>query len=246
MALASIVYVVVWRRADQLLAWPLVPDVYLLRQLFRLGWPVSVSFGLEVGLFTTITYLVGTLGTAALAAHQMVFQTILLIFMVPLGMSLATTVRVGQYFGQGDRAGVLRATHLAMLCSGVFMVLMSGLMLFWTRPILGLYLDLANPENQETIAIGVPLLRIAVIAQVADGLQTVMAGALRGLQDTRTPMVLGLVAFWGVGLQMGCWLGLVWRWGAIGLWLGQSLGVLAAAMLFYWQFRRRSQSLSQG
>jgi multidrug resistance protein, MATE family len=242
MALSSIVYALVWRRTDRLLGW-VAPDWELLQHLYRLGWPLSVSFGLEVGLFTIVTYLIGTFGPEALAAHQMVFQTIVVIFMVPLGMSLATTVRVGQYFGRGDRQGLRRATHLAMVASSIFMMVMSFGLLLWPQRVLGLYLDLENPDNLGTIALGIPLLRIAAIAQIADGLQTTIAGALRGLQDTRTPMLLGFVAFWGVGLQLGYWLGLGWKWGPIGLWIGQSLGVLAAALLFYWQFHRRSQRL---
>jgi multidrug resistance protein, MATE family len=243
MALTAIGYALIWRRADRLLVWPLIPNVALLGKLLQLGWPLSVSFGLEVGLFTVITYLMGIFGTAALAAHQIVFQTISLVFMVPLGMSIATTVRVGEYFGQGNLAGVRRATHVAMTVSGVFTALVSGLMALFPERVMGLYLDLSLPENAQTIAIGIMLLRIAAIAQLVDGLQTTIAGALRGLQDTRTPMFLGFVAFWGVGLQMGCWLGLGWKWGPIGLWIGQSLGVLAASVLFYWQFHRRSQRL---
>jgi multidrug resistance protein, MATE family len=243
MALTAVGYALIWRRADRLLVWPLIPDVGLLGKLLQLGWPLSVSFGLEVGLFTIITYLMGTFGTAALAAHQIVFQTISLMFMVPLGMSIATTVRVGEYFGQGDSVGVRRATHLAMKTSLVFTALVSGWMLLFPRQVMGLYLDLANPENADTIAIGVTLMRIAAIAQLADGLQTVIAGGLRGLQDTRTPMLLGFVAFWVVGLQAGYWLGIVGRWGPIGLWIGQSTGVLAASLLFYGQFYRRSYKL---
>jgi multidrug resistance protein, MATE family len=243
MALASIGYALRYRYPDRLLCWPMPPKLPLLGQLLQLGWPMSITFGLEVGLFTTVTYLMGTLGAEALAAHQVVFQTIIIIFMVPLGMSFASTVRVGQYFGQGDRLGVRRATHLAMLASGCFMLSMSVLMLLWPTLFIGLYLNLHNPDNRGTIDLATQLLRIAAVAQVADGLQTTIAGALRGLQDTRVPMGLGFIAFWAVGLQLGWGLGLGLHWGAAGLWIGQSLGVFMAATLFYVRFRWLTRQL---
>jgi multidrug resistance protein, MATE family len=245
MALGSIGYVLVYRRADRLLAWPPVPKAQFLRELLRLGWPLSITLGLEVGLFTTVTYLMGRLGATALAAHQVVFQTIVTIFMVPLGISLATTVRVGQYFGRQDFQGSRRAAHLAICCSGGFMTVMSMAMLLWPQLFIGLYLDGNDPDNQQTIALAVQLLRIAAIAQVADGIQTTVAGAIRGLQDTRAPMVLGFVAFWMVGLFWGWFCGFTLQWGAQGLWIGQSLGVLTAATLYYGRFRYLSGKLAR-
>jgi multidrug resistance protein, MATE family len=245
MALAAIGYVLLCRKADRLLVWPMNPQPKLLRELLRLGWPLSVTLGLEVGLFTIVTYLMGTLGAEALAAHQVVFQTILVIFMVPLGMSLATTVRVGQYFGQQDFLGARRAAHLAILASAGFMATMSLVLLLWPTLFIGLYLDLGNPDNQRPIALATQLLRIAAIAQVADGIQTTVAGAIRGLQDTRAPMVLGFVAFWVVGLQLGWLCGFGFHWGANGLWIGQSLGVLTAATLYYTRFRQLTHKLAR-
>jgi multidrug resistance protein, MATE family len=233
-----------YRQADRLLAWPMVPRPPLLRELLRLGWPLSITLGLEVGLFTIVTYLMGILGAEALAAHQVVFQTILIIFMVPLGMALATTVRVGRYFGQQDLQGAKRAAHLAILASAGFMATMSLALLLWPTLFIGLYLDLSDPDNQRTIELATQLLRIAALAQIADGIQTTVAGAIRGLQDTRAPMVLGFVAFWVVGLQLGWLCGFTFHWGANGLWIGQSLGVLTAAALYYARFRYLTRKLA--
>ncbi len=244
MALAAIGYVLLYRKADRLLAWPMVPRPPLLRELLRLGWPLSITLGLEVGLFTIVTYLMGTLGAEALAAHQVVFQTIVVIFMVPLGMALATTVRVGRYFGQQDFQGARRAAHLAILASAGFMATMSLALLLWPTLFIGLYLNVSDPDNQRTIELATQLLRIAAIAQIADGIQTTVAGAIRGLQDTRAPMVLGFVAFWVVGLQLGWLCGFTFHWGAHGLWIGQSLGVLTAATLYYARFRYLTRQLA--
>jgi multidrug resistance protein, MATE family len=244
MALAAIGYALLYRRADRLLAWPMVPRPALLRELLRLGWPLSITLGLEVGLFTIVTYLMGILGAEALAAHQVVFQTILIIFMVPLGMALATTVRVGRYFGQQDLQGARRAAHLAILASAGFMATMSLALLLWPTIFIGLYLDLSDPDNQRTIELATQLLRIAALSQIADGVQTTVAGAIRGLQDTRAPMVLGFVAFWVVGLQLGWLCGFTFHWGAPGLWIGQSLGVLVAATLYYARFRYLTRKLT--
>lgn len=244
MALAAIGYVLLYRQADRLLVWPTTPQAKLLRALLRLGWPLSITLGLEVGLFTIITYLMGVLGAEALAAHQVVFQTILVIFMVPLGMAFATTVRVGRYYGQQDFPGARRAAHIAIMASAGFMVVMSLALLLWPTLFIGLYLDLSNPDNQQTIALATQLLQIAAIAQVADGIQTTVAGAIRGLQDTRAPMILGFVAFWIVGLQLGWLCGFTFHWGATGLWIGQSLGVLTAATLYYARFRYLTRHLA--
>jgi multidrug resistance protein, MATE family len=244
MALASIGYVLLYRKADRLLAWPMVPQPQLLRELLRLGWPLSITLGLEVGLFTIVTYLMGTLGAEALAAHQVVFQTIVVIFMVPLGMALATTVRVGRYFGQRDFQGARRAAHLAILASASFMATMSLALLLWPTLFIGLYLDVGNPDNQRTIDIATQLLRIAAISQIADGIQTTAAGAIRGLQDTRAPMVLGFVAFWVVGLQLSWLCGFGLHWGAHGLWIGQAVGIFTAATLYYARFRQLTHKLA--
>jgi multidrug resistance protein, MATE family len=212
-------------------------ELPILWRVLRLGWPLAVGFGLEIGLFTTTTYLMGTFGTAALAANQIVFQTTIITFMVPLGMSYAATVRVGQYFGQQDWLGVRRSARVAMWLGIVYMSGTALIMLIFPRSIIGLYLDLTNPQNAQTIELAVKLLRVAAVMQIGDGIQTTVVGSLRGLQETRAPMFLGFGAFWGCGLVSAYLLGIYWQWGALGLWIGQCLGVQVAALSYYWRFR---------
>jgi multidrug resistance protein, MATE family len=223
--------------------WRMPLNVPVLQRIVQMGWPLAVGFGLEVGLFTTVTYLMGSFGAEALAANQIVFQTTVITFMVPLGISMATTVRVGQYFGQKDWLGVKRSSKVSLLLSISYMSLTAMVMLLFPRSIAGLYLDLADPKNQATIDLAIQLLRVAGVMQIGDGIQTTVVGALRGLQDVRTPMLLGFVAFWCVGLVFAYLWGFYLQWGAVGLWMGQCLGIQVAALTYYFRFQRSIDKL---
>ena len=210
----------------------------ILREILWIGVPIAISFAFEVGLFTVTTYLMGVLGTDVLAAHQIVFQTIALIFMVPLGMSFATTIRVGQWNGQQNSKGVRRAAYVSIWLGAMFMTIMAIALLVFPRQVIALYLDIDNPENARVISLATSMLTIAALSQILDGVQTTAAGALRGLKDTRVPMLLSFLAFWGVGLTSGYLLGFQLGFSGIGLWLGQLLGVAVSAGVFVWRFRR--------
>jgi multidrug resistance protein, MATE family len=233
-----------WRLPGQGFAtWRMPLNLPVLRRIVQMGWPLAVAFCLEVGLFTTVTYLMGSFGAAALAANQIVFQTTVITFMVPLGISMATTVRVGQYFGQKDWLGVRRSSTISLFFSISYMSVTALILLLCPRSIAGLYLDVTNPKNQETIDLAIQLLRVAGVMQIGDGIQTTVVGALRGLQDVRTPMLLGFVAFWCVGLGFAYLWGFYLQWGAVGLWMGQCLGVQVAALTYYLRFRRSINKL---
>lgn len=206
-------------------------------ELLWIGVPVSASLALEIGLFTTTTYMMGALGTEVLAAHQIVFQTIVIIFMIPLGMSFATTIRVGQLHGLADLVGMKRSAYVSMALSGGFMVVMTIALLLFPSLIISLYLDIRNPVNAPVIALVLPMLAIAALSQILDGVQTAAAGALRGLQDTRIPVLLSLGSFWGVGITSGYIMGFSLGWGGVGLWAGQLLGVATAAVFFLLRFQ---------
>ncbi len=215
----------------------------ILKELIWLGVPIAISFAFEIGLFTTTTYLMGILGTDILAAHQIVFQTIAVIFMIPLGISFATTIRVGQWMGQQNAEGVKRSAYVSMWMGGLFMTVMAIILLLFPRQIIGLYLNIDNPKNNSAIALATSMLSIAAISQILDGVQTTAAGALRGLQDTRVPMLLSFLAFWGIGLFSGYLLGFGLGFGGVGLWWGQLIGVAIAAGLFVWRFHKLMSSL---
>ena len=211
------------------------PRPRILRQLAWVGLPIGIFSGLESGFFLTIMLLMGRLGTEALAAHQVVLQTVVVVFMIPLGISFATTVRVGQWLGQRDLAGMQQATWVSMVVTTVLMVVGSLAFLMFPKQIIGIYLDVNNPENAAIVALAIPLLTIAAITMVLDGLQKAVYGALQGLQDTRVPMVLNVLGFWGVGLAVGYGLGFLLGMGSRGLWIGQSVAIAAVAVLFSWR-----------
>jgi MATE family multidrug resistance protein len=208
----------------------------ILWELIWVGVPIGLFSGLEIGFFLVITFWMGTLGTEVLAAHQVVFQTIVVVFMVPLGISYATTVRVGQWLGQRSRIGIQQAAWVSMSITTVFMVGISITFLLFPKQIVGIYLDVQNPENAAIVAIALPLLVIAAIAQVLDGFQKAVYGSLQGLQDTQIPMLLNILGYWGIGLSVGYGLGFWFNLGSIGLWIGQSVAIATVAGLFTWRF----------
>ncbi len=210
------------------------PDLFW--ELVKVGFPIAVFSALEIGLFTVVTYLMGALGTDVLAAHQIVLQTVAVIFMIPLGMSFAATVRVGQWLGKENLAGVQRAGYLSIGVGCAFMTLMAIALLLFPQFVVGLYLDLNDPANEGVIALVAPMLTIAALSQIGDGVQKIATGVLQGLQDTRIPMLFSIPAFWIIGLPLGYGLGFHAGWGGAGLWLGQSIGVAIAAIIFTGRF----------
>ncbi|MEM8723183.1 MAG: MATE family efflux transporter [Cyanobacteria bacterium P01_G01_bin.39] len=211
----------------------------ILWELAKTGVPIGIFIALEVGLFTVVTYLMGALGTEVLAAHQIVFQTIMVTFMIPLGMSYAATVRVGQWLGQKDFSGVKRAGYISVAMGLVFSVFLAIAMLLFPRAIIGLYIDIQDPANASIINLALPMLMIATVSQILDAVQKITYGALQGIQDTSIPVLLNIAAFWVVGLPTSYLLGFYWDLGGKGLWLGQSFGVTIAAILFLLRFRNR-------
>lgn len=206
----------------------LKPHAAALREHLRIGVPAACGMMAEVWLFTGMSFLMGKLGTTAVAAHQIALNAASVAFMLALGISNASTVRVGQAMGRGDADGARRAGLIGM---GLGMAGMSltGL-LFWLAPqlVIGVYLDLQNPANLAVVTLGTSLLQLAALFQLFDALQVTSQGALRGIKDTFGPMVLGFISYWGVGLGSGLLLGFGREMGAQGLWIGLILGLMSA------------------
>ena len=212
------------------------PNINILLQLAKVGWPIAVTFMLELGLFAAVAYAAGSLGTEVLAAHQIAFQIMALIFMVPLGFSQAVTARVGLWFGKSDRTGMRRAGSVAIAVTVAFLS-MSAIALYFLRPAaIGLFIDTQSPTNATVVSLAMNLLFVSVVAQIVDGVQRVTMNALYGLQDTSVPMVLSAIAYWGIGLTTGYVFCFVLNWGAVGLWIGQYTGVGVAGIIFCWRF----------
>ncbi|MBD1866703.1 MATE family efflux transporter [Cyanobacteria bacterium FACHB-471] len=205
-------------------------------EVVQTGWPIGVLTGVETGLFAITAFLMGHLGTTTLAAHQIALQTAALTFMIPLGVSYATTVRVGQLVGQGDPLGARLSAYVGLGLGGTFMSLMA--IAFWIFPeaITSVYIDVRDPANAAVVQVAKALLGVAAMFQLIDGIQIIAAGALRGLKDTRTPMLIGIFSYWVVGLISGYVLGFRLNLDGVGLWWGLALGLLSASVIFTWRF----------
>lgn len=202
--------------------------------LLRLGLPMGVTIMMEGGLFVAAGVLIGGFGTQAAAAHQIAINVASVCFMVPLGIAMATTVRVGFATGADDVPRVRRAAWVGMvLVLGTQAVSAAALVLF-AAPIGSIY----TPEPA-VVALGAQLLAIAAIFQLSDGLQAAAAGALRGLKDTRRPMFLTAFAYWGVGMPAGAWLAYELEMGSRGIWWGLALGLTTAAVLLGFRLLRQ-------
>ncbi len=211
-------------------------DFQYLKELLRIGLPVGASYGLEVTLFTTTAFLVGTLGPTPLAAHQIAIQCAAVAFMVPLGIGIATSVRVGQNIGRRSIFAAASAGYMGMGLALLFMTGTALLFLLAPHQVVGIYMATETAANSETAHLAIRLLGVAAFFQLFDGLQVAAQGALRGLKDTRIPMLLCFVAYWLIGLPSGVLLGFGLDWGAPGLWWGLVAGLLAASLMLSLRF----------
>ena len=210
------------------------------RAMAVLGWPIGVTLALEMGVFALAAYFMGWIGAPAVAAHAIALQCAALTFMVPLGLGQAATVRVGLALGRRDQAAVMRAGWTAWVLGVAFMGTMALLM--WSVPHALVILFLRDvPGNALVIALAVSFLRVAAAFQLVDGAQVIGAGMLRGLHDTRWPLLFALVGYWVVGLGIGSWLAFGADWKGLGIWIGLASGLacVAVMMLIRWLLRER-------
>ena len=210
------------------------PDPVLLRRLLRLGTPIAVSLGMEVGMFTASSLIAARLGAVAVAASQVALNVTSLLFMVPLGIALAATIRVGNALGREDPDGVGRAVRAGYALLGASVLFDGAVLLLARRSIVSLYTN-----DPAVVALGSSLLLIAVLTLLPDGIQVVSNGILRGLKDTRAPMWLTTISYWAVGVPAMAWLALGTSLGVRGAWLGITLGVACAGVLLGHRVRLR-------
>jgi len=244
--LAGALFGAIWlrehRRPSGLHDVPFAFDVVRMRALARLGLSAALQISLEVGVFATASGLAATIAPIAVAANQVVLNIVSFFFMVPLGISSAAAVRVGQAVGRQDPAGVRRAGWAALGITVTFALAMSAAYALAPGPLLRLF-----TEDTTVLGVGATLLLICACFQPFDGAQVVATGALRGLGDTRTPMLLNLGAHWGLGLPLAYWLCFSRRWGVAGLWTGLtvSLTLIGATLVIVWHVRSRAVSVAR-
>lgn len=218
---------------------PLGLETRRLRQLVALGFPAAGQLGLEVGVFGMASALAGRLAPSSLAAHQIALNLAGFTYMFPLGLASAGAVRVGQAVGRGDVPGVRRAGWTALAIAGAIMLTAALAFFLVPRQLLGIF-----TRDVGVIVTGVSLLVVAAVFQLFDGVQTVATGVLRGLGDTRTPMLSNLAAHWLVGLPIGYALCFTVGWGVQGLWIGLSCGLIVVAIVLLGIWVRRLSEVS--
>ncbi|HVQ34211.1 MAG TPA: MATE family efflux transporter [Lysobacter sp.] len=214
------------------------PRIEVLRDLLRTGLPIGVTVLMEGGLFIVTALLIGRLGGIEVAAHQIAINVASLCFMIPFGLAEATTVRVGHALGRGDGDAVRRAAFAGYVLMFGTQAVSGVLLLFGNHALAGLY-----TADATVAALAATLLWYAAAFQFPDGVQVLSAGALRGLGDTRRPMLLAAFAYWGVGMPLGAGLGLGLGWGPQGMWIGLIVGLTTAAILLSRRFLRSSRSI---
>lgn len=217
------------------------PEWPRLVEIVRLGTPIALSFTLEGSLFGGAAVLMGLISVTAVAAHAIALNIAAITFQIPLGVAQAATIRVGMAYGARDRAWMGRAGRTALYV-GVGIMALTAL-LIWTAPmmIIAIYIDIHAPDNAAVVALATRFLMVAAAFQLLDGCQVVAAGVLRGLQDTRVPMIIAGIGYWIVGFGTAIWLGFGAHWGGVGIWVGLALGLLAVAVPLVWRWSARER-----
>jgi MATE family multidrug resistance protein len=212
-------------------------DWTLMRQLVVIGGPISIAFLLEFGLFAAAALLMGLISTTALAAHQIALQIAAILFMVPFGIGMAATVRVGHAVGRGDAPAVRRAGFVAVALGIIFMSVMTLVVILERFAIARFFFGEAVESAGVAIDLAATLLLVGSTLFIIDGIQTVAAGALRGMNDTQMPLLFAVTGYWLIGFPASYGLAFGAGLGAIGVWIGLSCGTLVYASLLIARFR---------
>lgn len=214
------------------------PDWAEMKAVFRLGMPIGLTMLAEGGLFVGSNVMMGWIGTMQLAAHGIALQIASITFMLHLGMSNAATVRIGQAKGRGDAVWMRDAGVTVIVVSVIFALMAVAAFVLFPRQLVGLYLDVRQPETPALITLAAGLLFYAGLFQLTDAMQVIGLGLLRGVQDTRVPMIIAAISYWLIGMPVAYGLAFVLGLGPKGLWLGLVAGLTCAAVLLMRRFWR--------
>lgn len=216
--------------------WRADPEAFT--QVFRLGWPIGLTMLAEVGLFAATSVMMGWIGERELAAHSIALQISSITFMVHIGISSAATVRAGHAWGRRDTYALRQGAFACLFLSGVMVALTILAFLWLPGPMIRLFIDPRDPALPQILAIATGLLAMAALFQLADAAQVVALGLLRGVQDTRVPMIQAVLAYWVVGLPAAYILGFPLGMGGQGIWLGLAIGLSFAGLMMMTRFWR--------
>ncbi len=221
-------------------------DPGALREVFRLGWPIGLTNLAESGMFSASALIIGLIGKLPLAAHGIALQIASATFMIHIGLSQAVTVRAGRALGRRDIVGLGRGgligVGLSLAVVGITMIIFLGMPELLIRG----FIAPDEPQRDAILRVGAQLLAVAALFQLVDAGQVMALGVLRGIQDTRVPMVLAAVSYWVMGIPASYVLGITLGYGGVGVWLGLVIGLAFATVLLWWRFLRMYRGLQQG
>lgn len=217
------------------------PDWERFAQIIRIGTPISLTVTAEAGIFGAAAFLMGRFGAAELAGHTVALQLAALAFQVPFGVGQAVTIRVGYFYGARNPQGILQAGWVALAIGTGFMMFTASAMVLAPFTLLSIYVDPYAAKNAALVGFALQYLLLAAIFQLADGIQAVAAGALRGLQDTRVPMWIAIFSYWVPGIGVSVSLGFFTPLEGIGVWIGLATGLFFAALLLIRRWMQRER-----
>ncbi len=223
------------------------PDWHALWDVVRLGLPICVTILAEVSLFTAASLLMGRIGTIELAAHGIALQWASIAFMIPLGLSQAATVLVGVAHGRGDHTALVRASIAVVVLSCAIAIAGGITFAIIPRYLGSWFLDVSSADAPRVLAYAAPLIVVAGLFQLVDGLQVIANGLLRGLKDARVPMIMALIAYWPIGFFLAWLLAFPLGFGGIGIWYGFLIGLAAAAAMLcarFYMLVRKEETLA--
>lgn len=210
--------------------------------MWRLGIPIAITFTLETLVFYAAILMMGSIGDTSLAAHAIAMQISSVTYMIPLGFGQVATIRVGLAMGRANPHNAVQAGWISYLLGVGFMAIAAGIMWWQPEKLIHLFIDPTAPENRAVIITATQFLFFAALFQLTDGAQAVAAGMLRGLYDTRTPMLLALLGYWGLGVPLGAALAFAFDLEGVGIWIGFVAGLSVVAILLtlrWWRFSQR-------
>ena len=217
------------------------PDGQAFARLWRLGLPIGATIAAEISIFAAAGLAMGLIGPASLEAHAIVLQIASTAFMVPLGLGQAASVRVGHAFGARDASAVARAGWVAFLVTMAYVALSASTMLAAPRLLIAPFLTVDAPENAEIVTLALSFLRVAAIFQMFDGAQAALANMLRGVHDSRWPMMMALIGYWAIGAPVGLALAFATPLRGLGLWIGLACGLAAVALQLLQRWRGKER-----
>nr|VFJ50384.1 MAG: MatE protein [Candidatus Kentron sp. DK] len=220
------------------------PNRGILGRFFRLGWPKGLEFLLTNAIFSVFALLAGWIGVRAVAANTITLQTALLVsYTLPLAVADVVTVRVGAALARESHREKWRALNGGMMALAI--VLLPPVVLFGVFPewVVALFVDPEMPESQALLSLASPLILLLAVFVIVDGLRLVGGQALNGLSDMRAPTLIAALAYWGIALPLGAWLGFAMDLGVLGFWIGLTLGIAVAAGCYLARFRRLARAI---